>query len=118
MTRFLLVCLAGALGSGLRYLVTNWFDKWGVFGVNVVGSFLIAAVAVIATAKAGMSDTTRIVVTAGFLGGFTTYSSFNQQTLALLDAKAWADAAVYLLATLIGCLIAGAAGTLAARRFW
>lgn len=116
--RFLLVCLAGALGSGIRYLLTLWLDKWGVLGVNLVGSFLIAAVAVIATAKAGMSDTTRIVITAGFLGGFTTYSSFNQQTLAFLDAKAWASAAVYVLSTLLGALVAGAAGTLAARRFW
>ena len=64
MTRFLLVCLAGAVGSGLRYLIVEWADRWGVLAVNIGGSFLIAVVSVIALSKAGMNDTTRLALSA------------------------------------------------------
>jgi CrcB protein len=116
--RFALVCLAGALGSGLRYLIVEWADRWGVFAVNIVGSFLIAVIAVIALSKSGMSDTTRLTISAGFLGGFTTYSSFNQATLKLLSERAYASALFYVALTLVACLFAGVLGTVLTRRFW
>jgi CrcB protein len=121
--RLLLVCLAGALGCGTRYLVINWTQRalgesfpWGVFTVNVVGSFVIAAVSVFALTKTGLTEAARAAISAGFLGGLTTYSSFNQDTLAMLDKKAYATAAVYVAATLLACLLAGGLGTYAARR--
>jgi fluoride exporter len=118
VTRFLLVCLAGAVGSGLRYLVVEWADRWGVLAVNVGGSFLIAVVSVIALSRVdAMSDTTRLALSAGFLGGFTTYSSFNQATLKLLSERSYASAVSYTLITLIACLVAGIAGTAIAKRF-
>lgn len=118
MERLLLVCLAGAIGSGLRYLVVTWTQRafgesfpWGVLGVNVVGSFLIALVSVIAVTRAEISPAMRITLTAGFLGGLTTYSSFNQDTLSMLDRKMYGTAAVYLAVTLVTCLLAGVLGT-------
>lgn len=116
--RFLLVCLAGAVGTGLRYLIVEWADRWGVLAVNIGGSFLIAVVAVIALSRVdAMSDTTRLAVSAGFLGGFTTYSSFNQATLKLLSEKSYASALAYVAVTLFACLFAGIAGTVVAKRF-
>jgi fluoride exporter len=116
--RFLLVCLAGAVGSGLRYLVVEWADRWGVLAVNVGGSFLIAIVSVIALSRVdAMSDTTRLALSAGFLGGFTTYSSFNQATLKLVDERAYASALSYVSLTLVACLIAGVLGTIVGKRF-
>ena len=118
MGRFALVCLAGAIGSGLRYLIVEWADRWGVLAVNIGGSFLIAVVSVIALSRVdAMSDTTRLAISAGFLGGFTTYSSFNQATLKLLDERAYASAVSYVALTLVACLIAGVAGTVVAKRF-
>jgi CrcB protein len=118
VTRFLLVCLAGALGSGLRYLVVEWAERWGVLAVNIGGSFLIAVVSVIALSRAdAMSETTRLAISAGFLGGFTTYSSFNQATLKLLSERAYVSAFTYVLVTLVACLLAGVAGTVIAKRF-
>ena len=118
MERLLLVCLAGAIGSGLRYLVVTWTQRafgesfpWGVLGVNVVGSFLIALVSVIAVTRAEISPAMRISLTAGFLGGLTTYSSFNQDTLSMIDRKLYGTAAAYLLVTLVTCLLAGVLGT-------
>jgi len=105
------------VGSGLRYLIVEWADRWGVFAVNIGGSFLIAVVSVIALSKSGMSDTTRLALSAGFLGGFTTYSSFNQATLKLLDERAYASALVYVALTLFVCLVAGVLGTVVAKRF-
>jgi fluoride exporter len=118
VTRFLLVCLAGAVGSGLRYLIVEWADRWGVLAVNIGGSFLIAVVSVIALSRVdAMSDTTRLALSAGFLGGFTTYSSFNQATLKLLSERAYASALFYVALTLVACLVAGAVGTVVAKRF-
>lgn len=121
--RLLLVCLAGAAGSGLRYLLVTWTARvlglafpWGVLTVNVAGSFLIAAATVIAAARAGFSETARLAITAGFLGGLTTYSSFNQDTLKMIEDRAYATAALYVGATLLACLAAGALGAVLARR--
>lgn len=123
MERVLLVFVAGGLGSVLRYLVVTWTQRvfgesfpWGVLGVNVVGSFVIALVSVLALTKAELTPTIRVTLTAGFLGGLTTYSSFNQDTLAMLDRKLYGTAAVYVLATLVVCLIAGMLGTGLGRR--
>jgi CrcB protein len=123
MERVLLVFLAGGLGSVARYLFVTWTQRvlgeafpWGVFGVNVVGSFVIALVSVLALTKAELTPTMRITLTAGFLGGLTTYSSFNQDTLSMLDRKLYGTAAVYMLATLLTCLVAGLLGAKLGRR--
>jgi CrcB protein len=121
--RILLVGLAGAIGSITRYLVVNWGIKlfgpsfpWGVLTVNIVGSFFIAFVSVLAITKAEITPTIRVALTAGFLGGLTTYSSFNQDTLAMLDKRLFLTAAVYVLVTLVVCMGAGFCGTYVARR--
>jgi fluoride exporter len=123
MERLLLVCLAGGIGSGIRYLFVTWTQRafgesfpWGVLGVNLVGSFLIALVSVLAVTKAEITPAMRVTLTAGFLGGLTTYSSFNQDTLSMLDRKLYGTVAVYMLATLVLCLVAGVLGTKLGRR--
>ena len=90
---------AGALGSGARYLVGLWaFERFGAgfpYGtlfVNVIGSFALGAVVHVASASA-WSPELRGAVAIGLLGGFTTYSSFNQETLAMLSHGAAGAAA-------------------------
>lgn len=121
MERFLLICLAGAAGTGARYLVSVWATQrlgatfpYGTFIVNLVGCFVIAAVMRTALALS-WSSTLRMTVTVGFLGGFTTYSSFNYETLALIDQRAWGLAGLNLAATVLGCLLAGVLGLAAGR---
>ena len=106
MTRFLLVCLGGAFGSGMRYLVSI-ASPHGTVLVNLTGSFLIA----LAMARMDPSDTRLLVVT-GIIGGFTTYSAFNYETLQLPTAMG----IVNVVATFTGCLIAGLLGIWVARR--
>jgi CrcB protein len=105
----LLVCLGGAIGSGARFFVSSHVSH-GTFVVNVTGSFVMALVAGLMTA-----NDARLFLTTGILGGFTTYSAFNQETLELLRGGAWGSAALNVTATLLACLLAGFLGLWIAR---
>ena len=111
MSRFLLVCLGGALGTGARYLVSigtlRWLGPafpWGTLAVNVLGSFLVAALMYLGTDKAAISTTTRLVLTTGVMGGFTTYSTFSYETMKYLQDGAWRLAILNVGVTVLGCL--------------
>jgi fluoride exporter len=115
------VMVAGGLGSGLRYLVGLWAASAfgtafpaGTLMVNLAGSFLLGLVAPFALSGA-LSVEARTVIGAGFLGGFTTYSSFNQETIVLFTGGAVGAAALNVAVTVIGCLAAGSIGLFAAR---
>ena len=117
MIPFLLVCLGGAVGSGARYLVATWMARAlgtdfprGTLFVNLTGSFLLAALLAGALEGGGLSPNTRLFLGAGVLGGYTTYSSFNFETLALVEQGSWALAGANLAFTVVGCLVAGLAG--------
>ena len=105
MTRFLLVCLGGAIGSGARYFVALSTVAYPTLLVNVAGSFLIAVV----MGLSAESDLRFFLVT-GVLGGFTTYSTFNQETLEMMRSGAAGAALLHVAITVIGCLAAGFAG--------
>jgi CrcB protein len=114
--RLLLVCAGGALGSGARYLVATAMARavgvglpWGTLAVNASGSFLIALV-MGAAATGALSEEGRLLLATGVLGGFTTYSSFNHETLALAAQGRLAAAAGYAALTFCACLAAGLAG--------
>jgi len=122
MTRFLMVCAGGAAGSGARYLVglgmARWFGPalpWGTLTVNVAGSFLVSVAMDLSVHYGVLPAETRFFLVAGVLGGFTTYSSFNYEVLAFLQRGLWGQAALYLAATVVGCLSGGVAGMAAAR---
>jgi CrcB protein len=123
VVRFLIVCGAGAVGCGARYLVSLWAAKrigtgfpWGTLIVNLVGSFLIAFVLELSTRMANFSPNLRIALTTGFMGGLTTYSSFNYESTALLTGDHPLRGALNIGVTLIGCLGFGLLGVLLARR--
>jgi CrcB protein len=116
-----LVMVGGGLGSGARYLIARWAVD--VFGpqfplgtavVNLTGCFALGVVTQLSSAGA-LSPETRVAVTVGFLGGFTTYSSFNQDTLALFMSGATGEAVINVAITLAGGLAAGLAGAAAVR---
>jgi len=121
MIRLLLVCAGGALGAGARFLVATGLARaagaalpWGTLAVNVAGSFLIPFV-MAAAANGQLSEEGRLLLAAGVLGGFTTYSSFNHETLAMAAEGRFAAAAGYAVLTFAVCLVAGLAGMAAAR---
>jgi len=122
MERLLWICLSGAVGTGTRYLVSTWAARaiglgfpWGTLIVNVAGCFLMGAVMHVVLHSAAMSPTVRLALTSGFLGGLTTYSSFNYETTKLFQDGIPMAAVANLGATLVGCFAAGLLGLLAAR---
>jgi CrcB protein len=113
----LLVALGGALGSVLRYGLTVLGQSWlgvtypyGTFVANVVGSLLLGLTIELGAGRMVAGVDLRLVLGVGVLGGFTTYSSFNHETLRMLDAQLWARAAGYVGLTVTVCLVAGAIG--------
>ena len=111
MERFLVICLGGAIGTGLRYLTATVAVRWlgadfpyGTLIVNVVGSFLIGLIQQVGATSLLIPDTTRLFLTVGIMGGLTTYSSFSYETLRLAQIGAWGQAWINVLVTTAVCL--------------
>lgn len=111
--RFLLICLGGALGTGLRYLVggamAQWLGAafpWGTLTVNLAGSFVIGVVQEVGTTSLLISAAARLFLTVGVLGGLTTYSAFSYETVKLLEEAAWYEAGLNVVGTTTSCLVA------------
>ena len=118
----LLVAVAGAAGSVARYAVGLAGQRYlgerfpyGTLAVNLVGCLAIGLLMVLFEARQ-LDPRIRVAVVGGFLGGFTTYSAFAYETLALAERRSAAAAALYAGATVIGCFLACAAGIALARR--
>ena len=116
------VSIGGALGSLARYgVATGAAAVWGTafpFGtliVNVVGSFLISVIMTVSLGSGVISPTARLFLTTGIMGGFTTYSSFNFDTLRLAQSNAYGLAGLNIAVTVVGCLAAGFAGVVLGR---
>ena len=117
MSRLFLICLGGALGTGARYLIALGTPRllgtsfpYGTLIVNVVGSFLLGVIMQLGLTTNVMSPTMRLVLTTGVMGGFTTYSTFNYETLEYLREGSLALAGLNVAATLLLCLLAGTLG--------
>lgn len=122
MSRFLWICLGGAAGTGARYVLSGWLLRvagpgfpWGTLAANVLGSFLLGLIAQVAFATDLIPPTLRLALTTGLMGGFTTYSTFNYETLQYLQQDEWLLAAANLGVTVVSCLVAGSLGLLAGR---
>lgn len=122
MARFLWICLGGAAGTGARYLLSGWLLRvagpgfpWGTLAVNVIGSFLLGLIMQVALASGLMPLTVRLALTTGVMGGFTTYSTFNYETLQFFQRDEWLLGLANLGGTVAACLAAGVLGVLAGR---
>lgn len=122
VSRLLWVCLGGALGTGARYVVAVSVLRllgpaypWGTLAVNVAGSFLLGALMHVGLATEWLSPTLRLALTTGVMGGFTTYSTFNYETLQYLREGAVGFALLNVAAMLLLCLLAGWLGLVAGR---
>jgi len=86
-----IVGLGGFIGSALRYLVGGWAQSlsksldfpYGTLAVNLIGCFVIGFLGELAEARGIFTSETRLLVFIGLLGGFTTFSSFGNDTLNL-----------------------------------
>jgi fluoride exporter len=123
MTKFLSICLGGAVGTGARYLLSGWALSalgtslpYGTLIVNVVGSFLIGIIMHFGLKTELLPPTLRIVLTTGVMGGFTTYSSFNYETIQYFQDGETVRGFTNILIMMASCLAAGFVGLFLAKR--
>ncbi|MBI5521123.1 MAG: fluoride efflux transporter CrcB [Desulfarculus sp.] len=117
MQKLFYIGLAGALGTLARYGLSGWVQRlgdfsypWGTTAVNLLGCFLFGLVWTWAEARLWFTGEMRAVVLVGFMGGFTTFSSFAFETGMLLKDSQWLMACANLvLQNLVG-LVALALG--------
>ncbi len=102
--QYLIIGLGGFLGANARFLLQQWLaNYWGTsfpYGtlfINVSGSFVIGLFLTLATGRLAWPPEYRLFVAVGFLGGYTTFSSFSYETLRLLEQGQWGAAGWYFL---------------------
>jgi CrcB protein len=118
-----LVAAGGAIGAVLRYLAVLAAARlfgtgfpWGTLAVNFLGSLAIGILAVLMLERGGTGGRNLApLLIPGLLGGFTTFSAFSLETVALIDGGRAAAAAAYAGAS-VGLCVAGAAAGLALAR--
>jgi fluoride exporter len=122
---YLCVAAGGAIGSVGRYwvgLVTDraWGEPfpWGTILINIVGSFIIGFFSTLTLPSGPLpgSADLRTFIMVGLCGGFTTFSSFSLQTLALMRAGDWVGAMGNVLISVVLCIVAVALGHVLATR--
>jgi fluoride exporter len=111
------ICAGGAFGTGCRYLLSTWLTRalgpvfpWGTLAVNLIGSFLLGVIMEVGLNSSLLSPTVRWTLGAGVVGGFTTYSSFNYETMQLVQGEDNGLALLNVGATLLGCWVTGLLG--------
>jgi fluoride exporter len=116
MTLALVVALVAAVGASCRYVVDQFIQHqhdsvfpWGTFAINIVGSFVLGVVTG-SVSHHGLSATAAAVIGAGFCAGFTTFSTWMWETLALSESGAMLEATLNVVGSLAVGLAAAAAG--------
>jgi CrcB protein len=102
--QFFVIGLGAVLGSNLRFLVGTWAAErfgpgfpYGTFLVNVSGAFAVGIVLAFLTERLGVDPLWRLFFVTGFLGGYTTFSSYAWEALALAESGAWLRAGGYVI---------------------
>lgn len=124
LKEFLIVGMGSFFGGGLRYLVSRAVQTVeagafpnGTFTVNILGCFLIGLVYGLDVGGSWMSPQTRLVLTTGFCGGFTTFSTFMNENSMLLRDGNYLHLVAYVLASLMLGFAALTAGHQLAKAF-
>lgn len=118
---YLAISIGAVLGANARFLVGGWIAErfgaafpWGTLVINVTGSLLIGFVITLSTERLA-PDWFRPLLAIGFLGSYTTFSTFSYETLSLVQNGAWLAAAANV-AVSVGAAFSGVyAGTVLAR---
>jgi fluoride exporter len=114
----LYIALGGIVGTLSRYGLEGWIQSrtasgfpFGTLTVNLAGSLVLGFVVRIATGTTLISPDLRSALTIGFCGAFTTMSTFSYESVTLLNDAEYVRAALYMGATILGCVAAVIAGT-------
>lgn len=121
MVRLTVIALGGAAGALARYWMSSWVYRvlgtgfpWGTLAVNVAGSLAIGFLAVYLLDRTHSAEW-RALLIVGFLGAFTTFSTFSLETLTLIEEAELGRAIANAAVSVVACLAATWLGTVAAR---
>lgn len=124
MINILIIGIGGFFGAILRYIISGFFydlygDKfpYGTLAVNIIGCFALGFFITMAEGKFIVSPQMRSFVAIGFLGAFTTFSTFSFETLALLQSELYSSAFLNILLSVIVGIFAVWAGIVLAKLF-
>jgi CrcB protein len=122
MSEIIAIAVGGALGALSRFWATNLANllfgtdfPYGILIVNIAGSFAIGIVFILLVERALLPNILGAGLMVGFLGAFTTFSTFSLQALGLLESGRYFAAAMYIAGSVIICILAAALGMLIAR---
>ena len=125
MSIYIAIALGGSVGAISRYWVSSttyqWFGhhfSYGTLLVNVAGSLLMGFLAVVLVERFDVSDEIRLGIMVGFLGSFTTFSTFAMETLTWLENGAAMKALAYVLISVFCCVFGAWAGLLTAKQLF
>jgi CrcB protein len=111
MKSLVIVFLGGGLGSMIRFALSKWINAlhshhfpWGTLVVNVAACFALGLIIGLADHKQIISPSARLFWTVGFCGGFSTFSTFSNETLALIQGGFHLSMAVYITFSLLLCV--------------
>lgn len=121
--QILYISVFGGLGCLSRYLVSGWVYTvagrslpYGTLAVNVIGSLLLGLIMEGSLRSALLSPDLRVGLTVGFMGGFTTFSTFSYETVRLLEEGSYLQAGGNVLLNIVICLAFAAIGIFLARQ--
>ena len=102
----LLVGAGSFVGGALRYMVSLWLKysggfPWATFAVNMLGCFLIGLLWGLFCRYSNVSQQLLLLLSVGFCGGFTTFSTFSKESLQLIQSGNWMYLALYLLGSIV-----------------
>ena len=117
MNTYIAIAFGGALGAISRFWIHTAVQRFngssfplGTFAVNILGSFLIGVFFVVLAEKAQFAEPWRPLVTVGFLGAMTTFSTFSLDALLLFEQGHYNTALFYIVSSVALCLFAAFAG--------
>ena len=123
MTQLIAIAGAGAIGALLRFWMSGWvyglFGRdfpYGTLAVNVAGSLLMGVSFALLVERLGSAPEWRALVMIGFLGAFTTFSTFSLETVQLLEGGALGRAMINVLSSVAFCLVATWLGIVVGRQ--
>ncbi len=124
MKQLLIIFLGGGLGSISRFSLGTWINSryantfpFGTFTVNVLACFVLGLLLGVADHKQILSAQAKLFWVIGFCGGFSTFSTFSGESLALLQQGNFGTTFIYMGCSLVACLFATYFGMILTRFF-
>lgn len=123
MNIWLAIAIGGAAGAVSRFwlssTISHWLGRefpWGTMTVNIIGSFFIGLLTVLLLERMDVTAEWRMAILVGFLGAFTTFSTFSLETFYLLEQLDFVKASLNIVGSVVVCVLATIGGVMIARQ--